>query len=252
MTHETAESWHIEIMYKNLGETVALIPARKGSQRVPRKNVRKLFGKPLIQYTLDHVYEVSKFDHVVVSTDDEEIIRISESYGATIVDRDPILCTADARMIDVVQDGLHALSEWAIKVDVVFLFQPTSPIRRVSKTLEALDLMVETKCDSVCSLIEVDHFHPNRVKQLVGNQVLDYGEVEINNVALSSLPKVYHRDGSIYGSKVEFPLKNESILGKDVRAVLNDSNYFVNVDTERDWKLAEVLVQDYMLDDENY
>jgi len=117
------------------GQTVlAVIPARGGSKRVPRKNIRRFRGKPLIAWSIDAADASRYIDMVFVSTEDSEIRRIAEYYGATVIDRPPELATDDASNEDVCR---HVLAEHP--AGWVVLLQPTSPLR----TTEHIDLALE-------------------------------------------------------------------------------------------------------------
>jgi CMP-N-acetylneuraminic acid synthetase len=80
------------------------------------------------------------------------------------------------------------------------------------------------------------------MKKIVNARVLPYGEDEVENVSREVLPEAYYRDGSIYAMKAELPMKSNTFFGTDVRAVLNNRDWFINIDEERDWIMAEVLM----------
>jgi len=222
--------------------TVAIVPARKGSKRVPRKNVRLLMGKPLIQYSIEHALAAVSINKVVVSTDDEEVVGIAEKFDCEIIVRPDDLATDAAPMIGVIKHCIETMSKKVGNVDYLALLQPSVPIRDIDKIDDAIMMLKETGCDSVISHIRVDYFHPNRMKKIVNARVLPYGEDEVENVSREVLPEAYYRDGSIYAMKAELPMKSNTFFGTDVRAVLNNRDWFINIDEERDWIMAEVLM----------
>ncbi len=222
--------------------TVALIPARKGSKRVLRKNVRLLMGKPLIQYSIEHALAAVSIDKVVVSTDDEEVVNIAERFDCEIIVRPDDLATDAAPMIGVIKHCIETIRKKEGNVDFLLLLQPSVPIRDINKIDEAVMMLKETGCDSVISHVRVDYFHPNRMKKIVNARVLPYYEDEVENVSRESLPEAFYRDGSIYAMRAELPMKGNTVFGEDVRAVLNDRDWFINIDEERDWLMAEVLM----------
>jgi CMP-N,N'-diacetyllegionaminic acid synthase len=128
--------------------TLGVIPARGGSKQIPRKNIKLLNGKPLIQYTIEAAQN-SRLDRFIVSTEDEEIKAISESLGAEVMDRPVNLATDAASTADVLMD---VVTKIATKPDVVVLLQPTSPLRDGTHINEALDVFEAGEFDSVMSV----------------------------------------------------------------------------------------------------
>jgi len=125
---------------------LAIIPARGGSKRLPKKNVRILRGKPLIFYTIDTANKSKYLDRVIVSTDDKKIAEISAKYGAEVIERPKKLARDDSPIIDAI---FHVLNK--IEADIVVLLQPTSPLRTAKDIDEAINLFIDNKCDSVIS-----------------------------------------------------------------------------------------------------
>ena len=109
---------------------LAIIPARGGSRRLPRKNVRLLCGKPLIAYTIEAALSSKLIDRVVVSTEDEEIAEVSKKYGAEVLERPEELARDDSPTIDAVMHVLNWFEERKEFFDIVVLLEPTSPLRK--------------------------------------------------------------------------------------------------------------------------
>lgn len=226
-----------------MGATVALIPARKGSKRVPRKNVRILNGKPLIQYSIEHALAADAIDSVYVSTDDEDVFEIAKGFDCEIIERPVELASDTATTIDVIKHSIEMIRSKGIKIEYLVLLQPTVPIRDINKINEAIKVLKDTGCDSVVSHIPVDYFHPNRMKKIHNGKVIPYCEEEIENVSRDYLPKAYYRDGSIYAMRSNLLKEQNTIFGNSVRAVVNNRDQFINIDDERDWLFAEILMK---------
>jgi CMP-N,N'-diacetyllegionaminic acid synthase len=128
-------------------KTLGVIPARGGSKGIPRKNIKLLNGKPMIAYTIEAAQK-SRLDHFVVSTEDEEIKKISEELGAEVIDRPQELANDAVHASHVVVDVLKKVE----KPDVVVLLQPTSPLRNEVHINEALDVYEHGIFDSVMSV----------------------------------------------------------------------------------------------------
>jgi len=223
-------------------DVLALIPARGGSKRIIGKNHKKLHGKPLIQYSIEHALKARKISDVVVSTDDAECKKIAGGLGVEILHRAEVLSRDTSTTLSVVQDAISQLESVGRSYRAVVLLQPTVPIRRDGSIDEAINLLFENDFDSVISHIKVDYFHPNKMKVIQDGLVLPYSEVELENTATSTLDSVYFRDGSIYATKTETISLKNSLFGDKVGALVNDNQYFVNIDSQRDWLVAEALL----------
>jgi CMP-N,N'-diacetyllegionaminic acid synthase len=226
-------------------KTLALIPARAGSKRVPGKNIRPLCGKPLIQYSIEHAKATAGVDRIAVTTDDPKAAEIARSLGCDVIDRPPHLASDKASTTDAVK---HALEVYRAKNEFpqfVLLLQPTVPIRELATLVESLRILENTGCDSVTSHVLVDFQHPNRLKVIRDGRLSPYADSELEKVPRNELPPVYCRDGSIYAFRAALPFEQDSLMGRDQRAVVSNDDYFVNIDNNKDWLLAEALVSNY-------
>jgi CMP-N-acetylneuraminic acid synthetase len=143
-------------MIKEKTNVIAIIPARGGSKGIPRKNIRLLAGKPLIAYTIEAAF-TSKMDKVIVSTEDEEIAEISKKYGAEVIERPKGLAKDETPTIDVIFHVLEILKAKNYNPDIVVLLQPTSPLRNAEDIYNAIKLFLDSDCESVVSVCEVEH-----------------------------------------------------------------------------------------------
>ena len=125
---------------------LGVIPARGGSKGIPRKNLRKLLGHPLIWWSIEAAKESKRLDRFVVSTEDEEIASISKSFGAEVLPRPSLLASDEAIVRNVLQ---HALEH--IKADVIVLLYPTAPIRVNNIIDRAIELFLESDVDSLAT-----------------------------------------------------------------------------------------------------
>lgn len=136
---------------------LAIIPARGGSKGIPRKNIKILCGKPLIAYTIEAALSSKRIDKVVVSTEDEEIAEIAKGYGAEVIPRPLELAKDDTSSLPVYQQVIKHLAEVEICYpDIIAVLQPTSPLRLVQNIDGAIEKFLETACDSVVSICEVE------------------------------------------------------------------------------------------------
>ena len=226
-------------------KTLGVIPARGGSKAIPMKNIRKLFGKNLILYTIE-VALASKLTEVIVSTDSPDIMDICAPTGvSTPFLRPSELATDSAAAIDVAQHALKFMEDKAgSHYDALMLLQPTTPFRRIKDIDNAITRLEQTDADSVISVTEVGGYHPARMKFLEGDRLIDppYCE-EVENQPRQQLRPMYIRNGAIYLSKRQCILDG-TFKGNDSRALVMSINYSINIDTEADFKYAEMLIRE--------
>ncbi len=221
--------------------TIAIIPARGGSKRVPRKNIKLLNGKPLIHYTIETALQCNLIDKVIVSTDEDEIAEISKQInGVEVVKRSSSLSNDSAKSIDVIKHVIKKYNNKGFFFENVVLLQPTCPFRKLETLYRAIDILLNQNCDSVISHTRLLYPHPNRVKTIDSNKnISPYCEAELENVSQKDLPLAYYRDGSIYATKTEVILNENSFFGKKQKAVILEEENAINIDTESDWYYAE-------------
>ncbi len=135
-------------------ETVVVIPARGGSKGVPRKNLRRVGGIPLVARAVINASAATLVDRVVVSTDDPEIAAVAREWGAQVIDRPAEFADDTASSESVVAHALDDLGENGVVIDVVVLLQPTSPFIDSSDLDAAIERVLRHECDSVFSAVE--------------------------------------------------------------------------------------------------
>jgi len=226
---------------------LAVIPARGGSKGILRKNIVKIGGNPLINYTIQSALQVGRIRDVIVSTEDEEIAAISKELGAQVpFIRSDKLATDLAQSAPVIIDSLNRMEEIGnIKYDAVLMLQPTSPLRTSKHIDEALDLFFSQECDSVVSVVSVGGTHPFRMKRLVGNQLVNYIDQGFWDMRpRQELPPVYIRNGSIYLIKRDVLIKEEQLIGNKCLGMVMSDKESVNIDSPLDLKLVKLLIEE--------
>lgn len=226
---------------------LGLIPARGGSKGVPRKNIRLLGNKPLLQYTIDAAKAATRLTDVVLSTDDDEIAKCGVQLGVEVPFMRPdYLATDEASSIDVVVDVIERLRQIGREYDAVCLLQPTSPFRSFDAIDEAIAKFENGNTDSLLSVLEVPHeYNPHWVYEQEANGALriSTGEKEIIK-RRQDLPKAFYRDGSIYLTKTKILIEQKSFYGDSIGFVQSDPQYACNIDTMKDWEKAEQKIKD--------
>ena len=227
---------------------LAVIPARGGSKGVPRKNIRPVFGKPLIAYTIETVLEVRHLVYrVIVSTEDEEIAAIARQYGADVPFLRPVeLSGDDVPTLPVLQHAVRFVEKQDdITLDWVLLLQPTDPLRQAADIEEALKLSQQDKCDSVISVVQVFSTHPILMKRIENNQLLPYCIEEKEGTRRQDYqPAAYMRNGAIYLTRRKVLIEQNSIWGRVIRPYVMPPERSVGVDNELDLKMVEVMMRE--------
>lgn len=220
-----------------------MVPARGGSKGVPRKNLKPLGGKPLLDYTVKAASGAKLLTEFIVTTEDPEIAEVAMTCGAKVpFIRPPHLAEDDTLTFDVVH---HALQEMGVyDYDAVMLLQPTTPFRESCHIDACIELMQDNEnVDSVVSVVNVEGNHPLRMKRIVENRLVNY--VDTGNEDMrprQSLPSVYLRNGAIYLSRVNTILHSNTLVGKEVIPFVMGCEQSVNIDSEFDFVLATYLL----------
>lgn len=226
---------------------LAIIPARGGSKGVPRKNIKLLGGKPLIQYTSEIALKSKYLTKVILSSEDEEIMNIAEIAGIEVPFKRPSNLAEDKTpTLPVILHALDFLSAQGEKYDAVCLLQTTCPFRTVAFLDAAIHKFIEKGTDSLVSVQEVPHeYNPHWTfeENISGNLAITTGETEIVS-RRQDLPKAYHRDGSIYITKTSVLRLKKSLYGNSIAYIESSKVNYVNIDTLEDWGKAERIAKE--------
>jgi len=223
---------------------LGLIPARGGSKGVPKKNIKLLGRKPLIEYTIDDAKNSKILTEIVVSTDDEEIVIAAEIAGCKPPFVRPAELAQDASTsLEVVQHAIAFFESQGVFFDAVCLLQPTTPFREKGSIDIAIEKFISTNADCLVSVLPIPHeYNPHWAFEESENGLLKIATGEETIIPRrQELPKAFHRDGSIYITKTEV-IKNGSLYGKSVAYIESNPHFYVNIDTMDDWQKAEQLL----------
>ena len=217
---------------------LAIIPARGGSKRLPRKNVLDLCGKPLIAYTIEAALKSKYINKVIVSSDDEEILNISSNFGADILKRPYELANDTATTFDSIK---HTIDNFE-KYDYIVLLQPTSPLRNEKHIDEAMELLEKKKADTIVSVCEMEH-SPLWSNTLPKDRNMNnFLRDEILNKRSQDLEKYYRLNGAIYICKKEKLLENKSFFIKDnIFAYIMDRESSIDIDEKIDLLMVKFI-----------
>lgn len=220
---------------------LALIPGRGGSKRLPRKNVQLCAGRPLIAHTIAAAQAVRPaLGRIMVSTDDVEIAEVSRSVGLDVPFMRPAaLATDSTSSLEVVQHALwwiEADSGW--KPDWVLLLQPTSPLRQASDIEAAIAIAANEQCDSVVSVVRLQHEHPRLAKRIENDFLRPFCPIE-DTVAEEP---AYTNNGAIYLTRTAVIRDQASLYGRLSRPYVMPRERSVDIDTAVDLQIASLLL----------
>jgi CMP-N-acetylneuraminic acid synthetase len=219
---------------------LAIIPARGGSKRLPRKNILNLGGKPLIGWSIEAALGSRYIDKIVVTSDDDNILKIAEQYHVKIIKRPPKLASDTALTYDVVKHTIETIQK---KYDYIVLLQPTSPLRNNLHIDDAIESLFNKNADAIVSVTETDH------SPLWSNILPENGSMEnflrrdILQKRSQELEKYYRINGAIYIVDTNILLKDKTIFPKkNIYAYIMDRFTSIDIDEKIDFEIASFLV----------
>ena len=223
---------------------LGLIPARGGSEGIPRKNIKKLCDRPLIDYTISASLKSKYLNDVIVSTDDQEIASISKRLGATVPFMRPkVLGSNNSPTIDTVIHALEQMAKKKYRYKYVCLLQPTNPLIKTEIINKSIEKIIKSNNDSLISVREIPNkynpywaFKKNNKKSLelvLGDKIISRRQ---------DLPVTYYRDGMIYITKTKTILDTGSLYGQKIGSIDLSKYEHVNIDTFDDWDKAKRII----------
>lgn len=226
---------------------VAIIPARGGSKGIPRKNLVRISGRPLIGYAIDAAQNAASVDRVLISTDDSEIADVGRGLGAEVPFlRPPELADDMAPMLGVLRHALAWLESQGVAVEALVLLQPTSLLRTSRHVEEAVALFRSTLASSVVSVVEVPHqFNPISVMKLSSQGTLTpfLGDQAVVT-RRQDKPKAYARNGPAVLVCHPATLRYGELYGSNCRPYFMLEEDSLDIDTPQDLILAEQALLD--------
>jgi CMP-N,N'-diacetyllegionaminic acid synthase len=231
-----------EILPKHCGRILSIIPARGGSKGLPRKNIAKLNGKPLIAYSIESALNSNFVNRVIVSTEDAEIAEVSRSHGSEVLDRPKELAQDGTPTISVVQQVLHQLEDEGYLAEVVVLLQPTTPLRTTEDIDAAVQLFLTSNCQSVVSICEMEH-SPYWSFQVEGSYLKPLLGKKYLKMRRQDLPKVYLPNGALFISSPKVLFETKSFYSSRVMPYIMPPERSIDIDCENDLLHAEILLK---------
>ena len=227
-------------------KTLAMITARGGSKRIPRKNIKEFNGKPIMAYSIEAALKSGAFDEVMVSTDDQEIADIARKYGASVpFMRSEKTANDFATTVDVIDEVISEYHNRGKDFDVFACIYPTAPFITADKLKEAVEKLSSSDADSLIPVVRFS-YPPQRAMEIRDGRLV-FRQPENLSVRSQDLEPHYHDAGQFYVVKTESFLKNKGIMVGQILPMELSELEVQDIDNEVDWKLAEMkykLLQD--------
>jgi CMP-N,N'-diacetyllegionaminic acid synthase len=224
---------------KNNYTFLAIIPARGGSKRLPKKNILNLCGKPLITWSIEAAKKSEYIDEIIVTSDDLEVLEISSGHKVKTIKRPLKLSGDTSTTYEAVEHTIQELDHY----DFIVLLQPTSPLRTEKHIDDAITLLINKSADAIVSVTEADH------SPLWSNVLPKDGSMKnfipenIKNIRSQDLDTYFRINGAIYICNTNFLLKNKSFLLTDnIYSFIMGRESSVDIDDDFDFNLAKLLM----------
>jgi pseudaminic acid cytidylyltransferase len=218
---------------------LAIITARGGSKRIPRKNIKNFLGSPIIKYSIDAALSAGCFSEVMVSTDDEEIASLALSLGAKI----PFMRSNEnsndfATTADVITEVLQMYKEEGKHFDYACCIYPTAPFVTGFKLTEAYRMLIEKNAETVVPVVSFGFPILRSFKMEKG--IIKMNWPEYMSTRSQDLPPSYHDCGQFYFIKTDLFLINKKLFSDNSLGYEMPESEVQDIDTEEDWKVAEI------------
>ena len=228
-------------MSMSVKECIAIIPARGGSKRIPKKNIKDFVGKPIIAYSIEAALEAGVFDEVMVSTDSEEIAQVARAYGAKV----PFMRASDladdmTTSDDVLLDVLKRYEEQGKSFKYMACIYATAPFVTADALRNAMKVMKEH--EGMTQLIPMAPFSypPQRCHVIKDNGEAVFKYPEYITTRSQDLEQMYHDIGQYYIYDVDRFVEAKGLVYEGLVPLIVDAFTAQDIDTEQDWKIAEM------------
>lgn len=218
---------------------LCIIPARGGSKRIPRKNIKPFLGKPIIAYSIEAAINSGLFDEVMVSTDDSEIAEIANKYGAFVpFFRTEKTSTDFATTFDVIEEVVDKYQAIKRNFDFICCLYACAPFVTSDRLSESLKMLETQEYDSVFPVIPFG-FPIQRALKFEGEKI-NFFYPEFSLSRSQDLERSYHDAGQFYWLNTDICLKHKKILTNNSGSIIISEMEGQDIDNEVDWNIAEL------------
>lgn len=226
--------------------SVAIIPARGGSKRIPRKNIKTFVDKPIIALAIEKALASKLFDRVIVSTEDEEIAAVAKEYGAEVPFlRSKSTASDTATTAEVIHEVLADLKSEGQEYDFACCIYPTSPLLRIEALVEGHERLRTEGYDSVIPVVAFSYPIQRSLKLESDKMKVSFNWPEHETARSQDLEKAYHDAGQFYWLNVNAFNREQKLFTSNTGAIVLNEIEVQDIDSEVDWKLA-ILKYEYL------
>lgn len=226
-------------MNSKSSKVICIIPARGGSKGIPHKNIRPLGGKPLIAHTIEAALGAARVDDVYVSTDDGSIAAVSLGCGAKVIDRPGELSGDTASSESALLHALDTLESGGVDIDLVVFLQCTSPFRTPEDIEGAISMLRAEDADSLLSVVPSHKF----LWEMRNGEAVSINYDYRSRPRRQDMVPQYAENGSIYIYRPWVLRELGSRLGGKISMFIMSEDQWLDIDTEKDWQLAEQYIE---------
>ena len=220
---------------------IAVIPARGGSKRIPRKNIKDFFGKPIIAWSIEAARESQCFDKVIVSTDDEEIADVARSFGAHVPFVRPKELSDDhTTTLPVIQHAIKWVEDSGDELSYVCCIYATAPFIDARNIIMAYEQLVETKLNYCFSVTDYG-FPIQRALKIRDDNGIDMFYPEFRDTRSQDLESGFHDAGQFYWGKRDSWMAGEPVFSQKASPFILPRYLVQDIDTIDDWRRAELI-----------
>lgn len=221
------------------GKCLAIITARGGSKRIPKKNIKEFWGKPIIQYSIEAAVNSGVFDEVMVSTESVEIKEVAERCGGKVPFMRSDKTAGDMAMThEVVLEVLEEYKKRGQEFEYVCCIYPTAPFITADKLKESMKKLEETGADGVVPVVAFS-FPPQRCF-VIRDEKVQFNWPENRLVRSQDLEKWYHDCGQYYFMRVSSFVKSHNLIMENTVPIIVNEMEVQDIDNDEDWKIAEL------------
>lgn len=225
-------------------KAIAIITARGGSKRIPKKNIKEFCGKPIIAYSIEAALKSGCFNEVMVSTDSEEIAEIAKRYGASVPFYRSAATSDDyATTADVLMEVLERYSDMGEEFEYMACLYPTAPFVTADKLKKAMAMLNDSNVNAVMPVVAFSY--PPQRCYVIDNNRLSMKWKENYSKRSQDLEKMYHDSGQFYMYRVKEYIKQSGRIMDNIAPIIVDELEVQDIDNETDWKLAEIKYSMY-------
>ena len=227
---------------------LCVLQVRGGSKGVPKKNIREVNGKPLMNWTIESAKKSGVFDGIWVSSDSDEILEVGRKADVNTMKRPDELSGDEVLSVDSLYWAVEQIEELKQnRYDYVVELPVVCPLRNETHIKEAVEKLITTGADSVISVTQMTDKHPVRMKRITDDDLIEdfcseYPEGDAGR--RQDLEPCYIRNGGIYSMKRNTLMNEKTRHGKVSRPYVMEDKYSVNIDNEMDLKLTEIMLKE--------